>query len=68
MLFRSARVPLVHEGMNPHIVAFVKGIAPETVGRIEALSDQEPRGVVNVSDDLAGSRAEVPSWTIGTGW
>ena len=55
---RKARVPLVHEGMNPAIVAFVRGIEPETVRRIEALSDQEPRGVVNVSDDLAGSRAE----------
>lgn len=55
---RKARVPLVHEGMNPHIVAFIKDLDPETVGRIEALSDQEPRGIVNVSDDLAGSRAE----------
>lgn len=55
---RKARVPLVHEGMNPHIVAFIKGLEPETVRRIEALSDQEPRGIVNVSDDLAGSRAE----------
>ncbi|KKK06390.1 AraC family transcriptional regulator [Micromonospora sp. HK10] len=55
---RKARVPLVHEGMNPHIVAFVRGIDQETVRRIEALSDQEPHGIVNVSDDLAGSRAE----------
>ncbi|WBB72623.1 AraC family transcriptional regulator [Micromonospora sp. WMMD1128] len=55
---RKARVPLVHEGMNPHIVAFVKSVDPETVRRIEALSDQEPRGIVNVSDDLAGDRAE----------
>ncbi|SBT68554.1 transcriptional regulator, AraC family [Micromonospora sediminicola] len=54
----KARVPLVHEGMNPHIVAFVKGIDPTTVRRIEALSDQEPHGIVNVSDDLAGSREE----------
>ena len=55
---RKARVPLVHEGMNPAIVAFLKGIAPETVRRIEALSDQEPRGIVNVSDGLAGYRAK----------
>ncbi|MDO3701730.1 AraC family transcriptional regulator [Micromonospora sp. C28SCA-DRY-2] len=55
---RKARVPLVHEGMNPAIVAFVKGIDPETVRRIESLSDQEPSGIVNVSDNLAGSRAE----------
>ncbi|MFI7506745.1 GyrI-like domain-containing protein [Micromonospora aurantiaca] len=54
----TARVPLVHEGMNPHIVAFVRGIDPATVRRIEALSDQEPRGIVNVSAELAGSRDE----------
>ncbi|MEU4775196.1 AraC family transcriptional regulator [Micromonospora sp. NPDC023644] len=55
---RKARVPLVHEGMNPAIVAFVKGIPPETVRRIEALSDQEPQGIVNVSANVADSRAE----------
>ncbi|MGW0505478.1 AraC family transcriptional regulator [Micromonospora sp. NPDC003241] len=54
----KARVPLVHEGMNPAIVAFVKSIAPATRDRIEALSDQEPAGVVNVGDGLADSRAE----------
>ncbi|MEU6074825.1 AraC family transcriptional regulator [Micromonospora sp. NPDC047074] len=55
---RKARLPLVHEGMNPAIVAFVRSIGPETVSRIEALSDQEPQGVVNVSDKVADSRAE----------
>ncbi|MEV6816342.1 AraC family transcriptional regulator [Micromonospora sp. NPDC051296] len=55
---RKARVPLVHEGMNPAIVAFVKGIEPATRDRIEALSDQEPQGVVNVSDGLTGNREE----------
>ncbi|MFC0004809.1 AraC family transcriptional regulator [Micromonospora siamensis] len=55
---RKARVPLVHEGMNPAIVAFVRSIDRETVRRIEALSDQEPAGIVNVSDALDESRAE----------
>ncbi|PZG20559.1 AraC family transcriptional regulator [Micromonospora craterilacus] len=55
---RKARVPLVHEGMNPAIVAFVKGIEPATRDRIEALSDQEPPGIVNVSDGLTGNREE----------
>ena len=50
---RRARVPLVHEGMNPAIVEFVKSIDKATVARIEALSDQEPRGIVNVSDNVA---------------
>ncbi|MFI7608936.1 helix-turn-helix domain-containing protein [Micromonospora sp. NPDC049366] len=55
---RKARVPLVHEGMNPAIVAFIKGLGRETIARIEALSDQEPAGIVNVSDNLIGDRAE----------
>ncbi|KAB1923164.1 AraC family transcriptional regulator [Micromonospora noduli] len=55
---RKARVPLVHEGMNPAIVAFIRSIDKETTERIEALSDQEPKGIVNVSDNLADSRQE----------
>ncbi|MGC5289253.1 GyrI-like domain-containing protein [Micromonospora sp. DT231] len=55
---RKARVPLVHEGMNPAIVAFIRSIDTETAGRIEALSDQEPAGIVNVSDNLADGREE----------
>ncbi|GIH92296.1 GyrI-like domain-containing protein [Planobispora siamensis] len=55
---RKARVPLVHEGMNPAIVAFIRSIDQETLRLLESLSDQEPRGIVNVSDNLAGSRAE----------
>ncbi|MFC3500606.1 helix-turn-helix domain-containing protein [Micromonospora krabiensis] len=55
---RKARVPLVHEGMNPAIVSFIKGLGRETIARIEALSDQEPAGIVNVSDNLIGDRAE----------
>ncbi|MEU6313226.1 AraC family transcriptional regulator [Streptomyces sp. NPDC047014] len=55
---RRARVPLVHEGMNPAIAEFVRGIAPEELRRAESLSDQEPRGIVSASDKLDGSRAE----------
>ncbi|MCX4474559.1 AraC family transcriptional regulator [Micromonospora sp. NBC_01655] len=55
---RKARVPLVHEGMNPAIVAFVRSIDKETIARIEALSDQEPQGIVNVSDNIPSGREE----------
>ncbi|MBQ0894213.1 AraC family transcriptional regulator [Micromonospora sp. U56] len=55
---RRARVPLVHQGMNPAIVEFIRGIPKETVARIAALSDQEPAGIVNVSDKVADDRAE----------
>ncbi|MFF9351388.1 GyrI-like domain-containing protein [Streptomyces sp. NPDC014734] len=55
---RKARVPLVHEGANPAIAEFVRGLDKDTVRRVGELSDQEPRGIVGVSDDLAASRAE----------
>jgi AraC family transcriptional regulator len=55
---RKTRVALVHEGMNPAIVEFVRGLDPEVRARIEALSDQEPAGVVNVSVNIAEGREE----------
>ncbi|WP_406093186.1 helix-turn-helix domain-containing protein [Streptomyces sp. NBC_01013] len=55
---RKARVPLVHEGVNPAIATFIRSIDKETVERIRSLSDQEPEGIVQVSDDLAAGRAE----------
>ncbi|MFJ9415588.1 GyrI-like domain-containing protein [Streptomyces sp. NPDC101227] len=55
---KKARVPLVHEGVNPAIADFIRGIDKEDVRRIAALSDQEPDGIVSVTDDLDASRAE----------
>ncbi|MEV0041125.1 AraC family transcriptional regulator [Streptomyces sp. NPDC050804] len=55
---KKARVPLVHEGMNPALVAFIRSIGQETLRRLEELSDQEPRGLVGVSDKIDDSRAE----------
>ncbi|MFD0169533.1 GyrI-like domain-containing protein [Streptomyces decoyicus] len=55
---RKARVPLVHEGVNPAIAAFIREIGKETLERIESLSDQEPTGIISVSDNLDDSRAE----------
>ncbi|MFE2281415.1 effector binding domain-containing protein [Streptomyces sp. NPDC059454] len=52
------RVPLVHTGPNQAIIDFVRGIGPQTLERLEKLSDQEPRGIVAVCDDLDPSRAE----------
>lgn len=58
LIGRRARVPLVHEGLNPGIVDFVRSIDPDTLQRLAALSDQEPFGILNVSDNLTGSRHE----------
>ncbi|MFF3340151.1 GyrI-like domain-containing protein [Streptomyces flavidovirens] len=55
---RKARVPLVHEGVNPAIATFIREIGQETLQRIEGLSDQEPAGIISVSDNLDESRAE----------
>ncbi len=55
---RRARVPLVHEGPNPAIAEFIRGIGREELDRIAALSDQDPAGLVGVSDQLDPSRAE----------
>ncbi|MFF9868107.1 GyrI-like domain-containing protein [Streptomyces sp. NPDC013953] len=54
----KTRVPLVHAGPNQAIMDFVRGIAPETLERLEKLSDQEPHGIVAVCDGLDPSRAE----------
>ncbi|MGW0646916.1 MULTISPECIES: AraC family transcriptional regulator [unclassified Streptomyces] len=55
---KKARVPLIHEGPNPAIAEFIRGIGREELDRIAALSDQEPAGIVGVSDQLDPSRAE----------
>ncbi|MEV6477450.1 AraC family transcriptional regulator [Streptomyces sp. NPDC051657] len=55
---KRARVPLIHEGPNPAIAEFIRGIGREALGRIAALSDQDPAGIVGVSDQLDPSRAE----------
>ncbi|WP_017586483.1 AraC family transcriptional regulator [Nocardiopsis ganjiahuensis] len=44
-----ARVPLVYEGVNQPMVEFVKGIDDATSKKIEALSDQEPHGILGVT-------------------
>ncbi|MEU6663647.1 AraC family transcriptional regulator [Streptomyces sp. NPDC046821] len=54
----KARVPLVHLGPNQAIIDFVRAIEPATTERLVKLSDQEPRGIVAVCDDLDPSRAE----------
>ncbi|MER5640390.1 AraC family transcriptional regulator [Kitasatospora sp. NPDC002227] len=56
---RKARVPLIHEGVNPHIAELIKSVGPEEVGRIAALSDlAEPEGIVSAVVHLSDSREE----------
>ncbi|MFF3327972.1 GyrI-like domain-containing protein [Streptomyces sp. NPDC002888] len=55
---KKVRVPLVHEGLNPQIAEFIRGLDKETIRRVGELSDQEPEGILGVSDNLDPSRAE----------
>lgn len=48
----SARVPLIHEGVNPHIAAHIASIPLEEHARLKALGDTEPAGLLQVSADV----------------
>lgn len=48
----AARVPLIHQGVNPHIQQHITALPPEAHQRLKALSDTEPAGLLQVSDDL----------------
>ncbi|WP_199423126.1 AraC family transcriptional regulator [Actinotalea solisilvae] len=54
----AARVPLVHEGVNPAIQQHVASLPPEEHARLKALGDGEPRGLLAVSADLDPDRRE----------
>ncbi|MFI7586355.1 GyrI-like domain-containing protein [Spongisporangium articulatum] len=54
----AARVPLIHQGVNPHIRQHVAAIPAEEHARLRGLSNTEPRGLLAVSDDLDPDRAE----------
>ncbi|BDV32378.1 AraC family transcriptional regulator [Microbacterium terricola] len=48
----SARVPLIHEGANPHIQAHIASLPVTEHGLLKALSDTEPAGLLQVSADV----------------
>lgn len=54
----AARVPLVHEGVNPAIQQHVAALEPQEHLRLRALGDTEPRGLLAVSADLDPDRRE----------
>ncbi|GAA3487523.1 AraC family transcriptional regulator [Streptomyces cremeus] len=58
----AARVPLIHQGVNPHIQRHIAALPHEEHLRLKALSDTEPEGLLQVSDDLdpdAGEGSEL---------
>ncbi|GAA2724712.1 MULTISPECIES: AraC family transcriptional regulator [Streptomyces] len=57
----KARLPLVHLGPNPAMVEVLQGIDAGTRQQLQELADRSqegPRGMVSVCDDLDPSRAE----------
>ncbi|GIE95529.1 AraC family transcriptional regulator [Paractinoplanes rishiriensis] len=58
LIGHAARVPLQHQGVNPHIQAHVAGLPAAEHERLKGLSGTEPAGLLAVSDDLDPDRAE----------
>lgn len=54
----SARVPLLHQGINPHIQALIASLPPEEHARLKQLSDTEPAGLLQISADVDPDYAE----------
>ncbi|WP_436762176.1 AraC family transcriptional regulator [Streptosporangium sp. V21-05] len=54
----AARVPLIHQGVNPHIQRHIAALPQEEHLRLKALGDLEPEGLLQVSDDLDPDGAE----------
>ncbi|MEJ1922652.1 AraC family transcriptional regulator [Microbacterium sp. KHB019] len=48
----AARVPLIHQGMNPHIRAHIASIPASEHDRLKTLSNTEPAGLLQVSADV----------------
>jgi len=48
----ATRVPLLHEGENPHIRAHIEGIPASEHQRLQQLSDTVPGGLLHVSADV----------------
>ncbi|WP_460775698.1 AraC family transcriptional regulator [Microbacterium sp. GXF7504] len=54
----AARVPLIHEGVNPHIQAHIASIPAVEHARLKALGDTDPAGLLQVSADVDADYAE----------
>jgi len=56
----AARVPLIHEGVNPHIQSHIEALPASEHARLKSLSSGEPVGLLQVSADVD------PDYTEGT--
>ncbi len=58
LIGHAARVPLIHQGINPHIQQHITALPKEEHVRLKTLSDTEPAGLLAVCDDLDPDRTE----------
>lgn len=54
----AARVPLIHEGVNPHIQQFIALLPAAEHERLKRLSGAQPEGLLQVSADVDPDYAE----------
>lgn len=47
----AAQIPLIHEGVNPHIQVHIASIAPDEHRRLKALGNTDPAGILAVTAD-----------------
>lgn len=58
LLGHAARVPLVHEGVNPHIQRHITALPPDEHDRLKALATTEPPGLLQICADVDPDGAE----------
>jgi AraC family transcriptional regulator len=54
----ATRVPLIHEGINPHIQAHIASLPVAEHARLKELGDTEPAGLLQVSADVDPDHTE----------
>jgi AraC family transcriptional regulator len=54
----ATRVPLIHQGANPHIQSFIASLPPTEHVRLKQLSNTEPAGLLQVSADVDADYTE----------
>lgn len=55
---RKRTVPLIHEGVNPHITEFIASLPADVHDRVKGLSDQDPAGILAVTHVHDAGREE----------
>lgn len=58
LIGHAARVPLIHEGVNPHIQRLITSLPAAEHERLKMLSGTEPSGLLQVSADVDPDYAE----------